>query len=109
MQQPAKLGGRPLRKLLPPNRVGSENKIQLTMAETSFDDDECREIAAIKIQAIARGMQTRTILHSNDIQTAKVALAARYEERSASLATVRKRSSGNNMNDSKVLAVRASI
>lgn len=79
------------------------------MAETSFDDDECREIAAIKIQAIARGMQTRTILHSNDIQTAKVALAARYEERSASLATVRKRSSGNNMNDTKVLAVRASI
>jgi hypothetical protein len=79
------------------------------MAETSFDDDECREIAAVKIQAIARGMQTRTILQSNDIQTAKITLAARYEERSASLATVRRRSSGNNMNDSKVLAVRASI
>jgi hypothetical protein len=75
------------------------------MADTSFDEDECRAIAAVKIQAIARGKQTRTILQSNDIQAAKITLAERYEERSASLASVRRRSSGNHMNDSKVLAV----
>jgi hypothetical protein len=69
------------------------------------DDDECRLIAATKIQAIARGRQTRTIMKEKDIQTAKSTLAARHEHASTSLAQFRKSSSGSNLKDTKVLAV----
>ena len=71
--------------------------------ETSFDDDECRSIAAIKIQAIARGRQTRSIMSSTDIQTAKSTLAARHEEMSSSLSSFRRKTSGNQIKDSKAL------
>ncbi len=52
------------------------------MAQKLSDED--RAMAAVKIQSLARGAQTRASVQNNDIQPAKTTLSATTEQRSAS-------------------------
>ena len=65
------------------------------------------DLAVIKIQALARGRQTRSIMKGEDLQSAKDTLSARHDKKmeSLSLSAVRPAGFAQNPKDSKALEV----